>query len=252
MTVSQWLQQLPDAATLVPVTTPSQSLPSSSIHPKKAMPAAKPSTPAKQGSWLLPSLAATAVLAALAGGSLGAHWRLNTQSMPGAIKLDPKQSFPAQANWSGDSPEADFNTPYVPRSSAPLRRDRWYESPTPNRNSTFSNEPINSSVVDTSDSFDAPSDLNGVNSSSPASTTPLTQPRDATTGRPTFTNNRSTESLEAPPVEPAGLEALEVPEAIDAPEASPLEVPTPIEASPSPSSMAIPKAVPAPEAATES
>ena len=44
MTVSQWLQQLPDAATLVPVTTPSQSLPSSSIHPKKAMPAAKPST----------------------------------------------------------------------------------------------------------------------------------------------------------------------------------------------------------------
>ena len=252
MGVSQWLQQLPDAGTLVPVTAPSQSLPSSSTSPKKAMPEAKPSTPAKQGSWLLPSLAATAVLAALAGGGLGAHWRLNTQSMPGAIKLDPKQSFPAQANWSGDAPEADFNTPYVPRNSAPSRRDRWYESPAPTRNSTFSNEPINSSVVDTSDGFDVPSGLNGVNSSSPASTTPLNEPREASTNRPTFTNDRSTESLETPPAEPAGLEALEVPEAVDVPEASPLEAPIPIETAPSPSSMAIPKATPAPEAATES
>jgi hypothetical protein len=122
------------------------------------------------------------MLAAIAGGALGTYWRLNTQSMPGAIRLDPKQSFPAQSNWSGDTPEAEFDTPYVPARNAPIRRDRWYESPVPDRTNTVSNEPINTGVIDTTDSFDAPSGLSDVNSSNPTSTTPLTQPEEASAG----------------------------------------------------------------------
>ncbi|WP_204137154.1 hypothetical protein [Halomicronema sp. CCY15110] len=243
LTVPQWLQQLPDASSMVRVSTLSQSITPSSPSPNPMSEVTRP-TPTKPGSWLLPSLAATAMLAAIAGGALGTYWRLNTQSMPGAIRLDPKQSFPAQSNWSGDTPEAEFDTPYVPARNAPVRRDRWYESPTPNRTNTVSNEPINPGVID------APSELSDVNSPNPTSTTPRAQPGEASAGGGR-SQSPSTEPTAAPNPEPAGLEGLQVPESLAVPEASPT-APAPTETAPAPSSMAIPKAVPASDTATES
>jgi hypothetical protein len=234
LTVPQWLQQLPDASSIVRVSPPSQSITPFSSSPK---PMSEVTRPTKQGSWLLPSLAATAMLAAIAGGALGTYWRLNTQSMPGAIRLDPKQSFPAQSNWSGDTPEAEFDTPYVPARNAPIRRDRWYESPVPDRTNTVSNEPINTGAIDTTDSFDAPSGLSDVNSPNPTSTTPLTQPEEASAGGGQ-SQSPSTEPTAAPNPEPAGLEALEVPESLAVPKENPTAPPAPMEAAPAPSSAA--------------
>jgi hypothetical protein len=48
--------------------------------------------------------------------------------LPGAIQFEPDQSFPSQAEWSGDEPEASFDTPFVPAQSDPLRREDWYDS----------------------------------------------------------------------------------------------------------------------------
>ncbi|RZM78757.1 hypothetical protein [Leptolyngbya iicbica] len=251
LTLPQWLQQLPDAGPIVRVSPPSQSL-ISSASPNPMTEVARPTPSNKQGSWLLPSLAATAMLAAISGGALGTYWRLNTQSMPGAIRLDPKQSFPAQADWSGDTPEAEFDTPYVPASNAPMRRDRWYESPTLNRTNSISNDPLNSEVGDLTDSLNSPSDFSGVDSPNSSDATPLNQPRDGSTGGSSFTNTQPTAPSEKPNAAPVGLEAVEVPDAIAVPEARPTAPSEPMETSPAPSSMTVPKADPTSEAATES
>jgi len=237
LTVSQWLQQLPDASAIVRVSTPSRSITPFSTA-SNPMSAATRTTPTKQGAWLLPSLAATAILAAIAGGGLGTYWRLNAQAMPGAIRLDPKQSFPAQSNWSGDTPEVEFDTPYVPARNAPIRRDRWYESPAPDRTNSVSNEPINTDVVDTTDSFNVPSEFSDVNSPNPTSTTPLTQPREASAGGELSDPPPATDPATAPNSEPAGLETLQVPESLAVPKAQPTSPPVPMEAAPAPSSAA--------------
>lgn len=129
LSLDQWLKLLPDAGTAHDVPPPTQQLTTTRPLPL----ARRPQTPAASqpsGQFkLVPALTGTALFAAIAGVALGTVWRLNAQSLPGALQLDPQQSFPAQAGWSGDSPAAaDFDRPYVPARNVPQRRDDWYET----------------------------------------------------------------------------------------------------------------------------
>jgi serine/threonine protein kinase len=249
LTVPQWLALLPDADTTARVVTPGQNLTRSPLQPPSIMSEVKSPPVSKSRSLLLPSLAATAILAAIAGGSLGAYWRLNAQSMPGAIQLDPKQSFPEQAGWSGDTPEATFDTPYVPASNAGIRRDRWYESPAPNVRDTLSTERArdddNEFILDSSNDPTAPNPASTLESIAPTPP-PLTESPSAPAPR-----GLPAESWEAPDNEPAGLEAIQVPEETAPPEASPTETAAPTEIFDS-SSITVPKSAPVSETAAES
>ncbi|MEM6520857.1 MAG: hypothetical protein AAF722_16170 [Cyanobacteria bacterium P01_C01_bin.70] len=124
LTLEQWLAQLPDAGKAYQIQPPS--------HQLTRQPAVVPA--AKAGSSRIKPLTAllgTALMAAIGGGALGTFWRLNAQSLPGAIQLDPKQSFPDQVDWSGDTPSETFDSPFVPASNAPNRRDDWYDATPP-------------------------------------------------------------------------------------------------------------------------
>jgi hypothetical protein len=122
-TAQQWLALLPDdnARSKVSVNVPSPNQTASPVSPKPA-----PQKPAKRH--LYPALGVTALMAAIAGVTLGTVWRLNANSLPGIIQLDPEQSFPAQADWSGDAPEVSFEEPFVPQQDEPTRRDDWSDS----------------------------------------------------------------------------------------------------------------------------
>ncbi|MBE7380174.1 MAG: hypothetical protein F6J95_002040 [Leptolyngbya sp. SIO1E4] len=113
--VQQWLATLPDAPTSTLGNTQPTQAAIRQPHPPQAQP----------WRWgVYPALGVTALVAAIGGGTLGAAWRLNAGSLPGAIQFDPDQSFPSQAGWSGDTPEADFESPYVPGGGL-RERDRW-------------------------------------------------------------------------------------------------------------------------------
>lgn len=110
--IRQWLASLPD--------TPVISEPPS---PARMSTSAQVTSHHRRKSWpVYPALAVTALLAALAGSAAGTFWRFNADALPGAIQFDPSQSFPPQAEWTGDNPEADFDTPYVSEQSSPFRR----------------------------------------------------------------------------------------------------------------------------------
>jgi hypothetical protein len=119
LTLQQWLNALPDADEAHPITPPRPQL---TVYQSPTI------QTAASGSKLYPALAGTAVIAAIAGISFGTFWRLNAKNLPGAIQFDPNQSFPSQAEWTGDRPEASFDTPFVPGQATPLRRDNWYDS----------------------------------------------------------------------------------------------------------------------------
>lgn len=118
LSLPQWLNQLPDAAQPHQLTQPGGQL--ALRQP--------PTGPTPQRPKLYTALAGTALLAAVAGISFGTFWRLNAKSLPGSIQFEPDQSFPSQAEWSGDEPEASFDTPFIPAQSNPLRREDWYDS----------------------------------------------------------------------------------------------------------------------------
>ncbi|MEB3269577.1 MAG: hypothetical protein VKJ09_13620, partial [Leptolyngbya sp.] len=83
---------------------------------------------------LIPALALTAVVAAIAGVGAGAAWRLAPSGLPGQVRLDPNQSFPPQPDWSGDQPDAGFDRPYLPEGDLdrpPIPEPAWAQSPLP-------------------------------------------------------------------------------------------------------------------------
>ncbi|MEL6399007.1 MAG: hypothetical protein AAFR26_07985 [Cyanobacteria bacterium J06626_4] len=120
LTLLQWLDQLPDASAIAPTHRSQGALPRP--HPQ---PPGRPRTQSK----VYPALAGTAIIAAIAGVTLGTTWRLSAPSLPGALQLDPQQSFPAQVDWSGDTPDVNFEGPFVPGSATPRPREEWYEEP---------------------------------------------------------------------------------------------------------------------------
>lgn len=120
MTVAQWLNELPDTAPAHHVEPPSRP-----AQPRQ-QPAVGTSTSSRFR--LYPALAGTALVAAIAGLSFGTFWRLNAKSLPGAIQFEPNQTFPPQAEWSGDRPDVSFDSPYVPAQRNPIRREDWYDS----------------------------------------------------------------------------------------------------------------------------
>ncbi|HEY9888294.1 MAG TPA: hypothetical protein V6D02_07830 [Candidatus Obscuribacterales bacterium] len=115
--LADWLAQLPDANP-VPLTTTKGAL-----VPRPPQP---PPTPPSRPRFYS-ALGGTALVAAIAGISLGTAWRLSAKSLPGAIQFQPNQSFPTQSNWSGDQPEAAFETPFIPAQGSGSSRDEWYE-----------------------------------------------------------------------------------------------------------------------------
>lgn len=121
--VQDWLAMLPDTANRsTPLATDSQAR-SEGVHLADGQSASE-----RQRWGLYPTLGITGLVAAIAGAGLGTAWRLNMTALPGEIQLDPNQSFPSQADWSGDTPEAAFETPYVPRGSEGYNaREGWIE-----------------------------------------------------------------------------------------------------------------------------
>lgn len=116
--IEQWLAMLPDASHPTP--------PKPAAAPLALRPAPGAST--RQFSWgLYPALGMTALVAAIAGGALGTTWRLQGHQGPGGIQFDPNQSFPPQAEWMGDTPEAAFDAPFVPGGEQPERGEDWLD-----------------------------------------------------------------------------------------------------------------------------
>lgn len=130
LSLEQWLSLLPDAGAAHAVPTPSQKLVKSSLNPVDRVPQASAASRSQGQFKLMPALMGTALFAAIGGVALGTVWRLNAPSLPGTIQFEPQQSFPDQAGWSGDTPTADFDSPYVPARNVPLRRDDWYDADT--------------------------------------------------------------------------------------------------------------------------
>lgn len=250
LTLQQWLDCLPDAGANYQVPTPSQQLTRSHPPRQPKVPTAVQTSP-RQGSRLLPALAITALLAAIGGGALGTYWRLNAQSLPGAIRLDPQQSFPAQTGWTGDTPEAAFDAPYVPASNPPLRRETWYEQPTPSIDAALPETSVNS-PVETVDAFDTPS-LTDVTTPRTASPEPLIEPADQPSVVPSAPTPEATppEILEAPNAAPLDSAPAAAPDVAPA-ESDVTGFSNPNEATTPPSPMTVPKAMPSAETATES
>ncbi len=248
ITLQQWLDNLPDTGATDQIPSPSQQLMRSQPTRVKTMPQVTNPTSQPKGSLLFPSLAVTATLAAIFGGVLGTYWRLNAQSLPGAIQFDPQQSFPAQSGWSGDTPEAVFSSPYVPASNPPLRRDEWYEPPAPITEAVLPNDP-NENSIETGEDFDAPSAAPPIEP-----TVPLTTPLDTPSPSPSSPSldGFPTENLEQPNnAAPTDLEALEAPDIQPVqPEAADFSNSNDGVTLPSP--MAVPPAIPSPDKTTES
>ncbi|MEM7647717.1 MAG: hypothetical protein AAF283_00955 [Cyanobacteria bacterium P01_A01_bin.70] len=120
LTLPQWLEQLPDASAIAPIPRSQGSLP---------RPYPQPPGRRRTQSKAYPALAGTALIAAIAGVTLGTTWRLNAPSLPGVLQLDPQQSFPAQVDWPGDTPDVNFEGPFVPSHATPRPREEWYEEP---------------------------------------------------------------------------------------------------------------------------
>jgi hypothetical protein len=119
LSLQDWLNQLPDAVTVPPTGSHTGQL-------VKRLP--QEPVPRSVSTKRYAALAGTASLAAIAGITLGTVWRLNAQSLPGAIQFDPDQSFPSQVGWSGDRPDPAFDTPFVPAQPNPMRQEDWVES----------------------------------------------------------------------------------------------------------------------------
>ena len=114
--IAAWLAMLPDPTPCLTTTDTARS----AGHPPSRL---------RLHRWgLYPTLGLTALLAAIGGATAGTAWRLNAGSLPGDIQLDPNQSFPPQAGWSGDTPDAAFETPYIPGRETPGIRDNWTDS----------------------------------------------------------------------------------------------------------------------------
>ena len=202
LTLQQWLDTLPDAGEAHQITPPGQLTVYQSQSTKLS----------PSGSRLYPALAGTAVVAAIAGISLGTFWRLNAKSLPGAIKFEPNQSFPTQAEWSGDRPEASFDTPFVPAQEDPLRRENWYDSeldssPAPELWESPANaadwpedttEALNpsletveddASVIDAAQEYDQPADASANDELGSPEAAPETAPSDPESGEEGFVDN---------------------------------------------------------------
>ncbi|MEM0980178.1 MAG: hypothetical protein AAGH78_07870 [Cyanobacteria bacterium P01_H01_bin.58] len=104
--MAQWLTMLSDDSLTTSV--PSMTAPLATASPQ--------SPPTRKRFFsVYPTLGMTALMAAIAGVTLGTVWRLNAASLPGNIQFDPSQSFPSQTGWSGDTPEAaSFVRPVQP------------------------------------------------------------------------------------------------------------------------------------------
>ncbi|MGD1860072.1 MAG: hypothetical protein ACFB0E_08890 [Leptolyngbyaceae cyanobacterium] len=142
LTMAQWLEHLPDAGAAYQIQPPSPQL---ARQPTTVSATAKPRRGRTQP---LIALAGTALMAAIGGITLGTFWRLNAQSLPGVIQLEPKQSFPDQIDWSGDTPTETFDSPFVPASNAPARRDNWQE-PEPSEDFEVVPEVVPETTVET-------------------------------------------------------------------------------------------------------
>ncbi|MDB9527678.1 hypothetical protein PN498_16910 [Oscillatoria sp. CS-180] len=119
----QWLDQLPDADAPHQISSPRNQLMTRPAQPADTRPA-QPTSPQKVKKRLYPALLGTAFLAAIGGVTLGTVWRLSAKNLPGAIQFDPNQSFPEQTEWSGDDPEAAFDSPYIPA----REQEDWFDS----------------------------------------------------------------------------------------------------------------------------
>lgn len=113
--LQQWLALLPDAQTF--------SGGESSLFPAAALPPNAP--PRQQTGRVYSALTVTALIAAFSGITFGTLWRLNVATLPGAIQFDPEQSFPPQAEWPAEAPEALFEVPYVSEQDSPERLEDW-------------------------------------------------------------------------------------------------------------------------------
>lgn len=124
--LAAWLNQLPDATAphLATSTNQQPTLLSPSSAPANTTISADQR---RSRPKIYSALGGTALLAAIAGTTLGTVWRLNAQNLPGAIKLEPNQSFPNQSDWSGDRPNPDFEAPFEPSPQDPLPREERYE-----------------------------------------------------------------------------------------------------------------------------
>lgn len=135
LTLEQWLDQLPDAGETQQVLSPTHRLTpglaashGTKKRPRKEAPASEPSQRRRKVG---PALIGTALVAAIAGVGLGSIWRLNAAALPGAMKFEPKQTFPPRAGWSGDTPEAAFEAPFMPGDDDFERQEDWLVSPAP-------------------------------------------------------------------------------------------------------------------------
>ncbi|NER82237.1 MAG: hypothetical protein F6K42_22275 [Leptolyngbya sp. SIO1D8] len=114
--IQQWLATLPDTPTTLPAET-TTTPPTTTAQPSS-----------RSRRWgFYPALGLTAMLAAIGGGTLGTAWRLHASNEAGIIQFDPDQSFPAQADWPGDTPNVTFETPYVPEEANFGVREQWVE-----------------------------------------------------------------------------------------------------------------------------
>lgn len=126
--LAQWLTMLSDD--LLTTSVPPMTAPLDTAPPKS-------NSPHKRFFRVYPTLGMTALMAAIAGITLGTVWRLNAASLPGNIQFDPSQSFPTQTGWSGDTPEeASLVRPTQPerpvfREEARDDTDWTIPSPTP-------------------------------------------------------------------------------------------------------------------------
>ncbi len=147
--LQQWLATLPDHPHVIAtqVVAPARPTP----PPAQPRPAR---SPRRSGKPTYIALGITALVAAIAGTTLGTVWRLNAATLPGKIQFDPHQSFPPQADWQGDQPDAAFEQPYTP---APSHTETWLRSTSettlPDRNSVVIPESPASDGASASDNF---------------------------------------------------------------------------------------------------
>lgn len=119
--VDRWLAQLPDSPLRDRAPIAAENATTAIVHhPRPVATAHKSRQP-----YL--ALVLTAVVAAVAGVASGAAFRMNPNSLPGNIRLNPDQNFPALNNWSGSNPRVDFKAPYVPQRD--VNRSAWQEAP---------------------------------------------------------------------------------------------------------------------------
>ncbi len=148
--LAQWIAQLPPPPELLPLETGQGAQPEPSspqVAPKpsafplgtpvatqivstyRPAPASAPTTRSWRMKKRYPALLLTAIAAAIAGVGLGTVWRIHAKNLPGTLQLEPNQSFPPQADWPGDTPEAGFDNPFFPAQENPDRPAASFSSP---------------------------------------------------------------------------------------------------------------------------